>query len=123
MTNRFSNVILGDRFVCLFELPAVMLVRNIFCLFLCIIISACNTTPESEVVFEPDYIYQAGNEGYACFRIPALITTNEGSLLAFAEGRKHGCSDTGDIDLVLKRSEDNGKTCRSLQVLPLSSGA
>ena len=31
-------------------------------------------------------------------------------MLAFAEGRKNSSSDSGDIDLVLKRSEDNGKT-------------
>ena len=80
-----------------------MLVRNTLCLVTCLILGACHASPEAEIVFEPNYIYQAGSEGYACFRIPAVITTNEGSLLAFAEGRKHGCSDTGDIDLVLKR--------------------
>jgi sialidase-1 len=38
-------------------------------------------------------------------------------LLAFAEARKHGCSDTGDIDLVLRRSEDRGKTWEPLSVV------
>lgn len=64
-----------------------------------------------------NYIYQAGQEGYACFRIPALVTTNSGTLLAFAEGRKGGCSDTGDIDLVMKRSENSGTTWSELQVI------
>jgi len=64
-----------------------------------------------------EYLFKSGTEGYACFRIPALVSTTEGSLLAFAEGRKNGCSDTGDIDLVMKRSEDNGKTWSKLVVL------
>jgi sialidase-1 len=58
-----------------------------------------------------------GTEGYACFRIPALVTAADGTLLAFAEGRKHGCSDTGDIDLVMKRSRDGGLTWSKLRVV------
>ncbi|MEM8484263.1 MAG: sialidase family protein [Bacteroidota bacterium] len=65
----------------------------------------------------PNYIFTAGQEGYACFRIPAVLTTASGNLLAFAEGRKRGCSDTGDIDLVVKRSEDNGESWSALQVV------
>ncbi len=69
-------------------------------------------------VEEPlDYLFESGIEGYECFRIPAIVTTSKGTILAFAEGRKKGCSDTGDIDLVMKRSEDNGKTWGNLLVL------
>lgn len=57
-----------------------------------------------------NYIFESGKEGYACYRIPAIVATVKGTLLAFAEGRKNGCSDTGDIDLLVKRSEDGGKT-------------
>ncbi len=64
-----------------------------------------------------NYIFESGTEGYKCFRIPAIVTTNTGTLLAFAEGRKIGCSDTGDIDLVMKRSEDNGNTWSKLIVI------
>ena len=64
-----------------------------------------------------NYIFEAGSEGYACFRIPAIVRTRQGTLLAFAEGRKRGCSDTGDIDLVMKRSHDGGKTWGGLEVL------
>ena len=55
-------------------------------------------------------IYQQGQDGYACFRIPAIVQSKAGTLLAFAEARKKSCSDTGNIDLVVKRSEDGGKT-------------
>lgn len=63
------------------------------------------------------YLFESGTEGYQCFRIPAIVTTTEGTLLAFAEGRKNGCSDTGDIDLVMKSSKDNGQTWSELQVV------
>ena len=58
-------------------------------------------------------IFQKGQDGYACFRIPAIVKSKNGTLLAFAEARKNSCSDTGNIDLVLKRSEDGGKTWSS----------
>jgi sialidase-1 len=64
-----------------------------------------------------NYIYKPGDSGYNCFRIPAIITTKKGVLLAFAEGRKKDCGDSGDIDLVLRRSTDGGKTWSPLQVV------
>src|SRR5262245_56789584 len=57
-----------------------------------------------------EVLYQAGVEGYACYRIPAVVKATNGDLLAFAEGRVDSCADLGDIDLVLKRSSDGGRT-------------
>jgi sialidase-1 len=64
-----------------------------------------------------NYLFEGGTEGYECFRIPAIVTTTQGTILAFAEGRKKGCSDTGDIDLVLKRSTDGGISWGKLVVV------
>ena len=55
-------------------------------------------------------VFTAGQDGYKVYRIPSLITSSEGTLLAFCEGRVGGMSDAGDIDIVLKRSTDGGKT-------------
>ena len=55
-------------------------------------------------------IFVAGKDGYHTYRIPSLIVTTKGTALAFCEGRKNSASDTGDIDLLLKRSVDGGKT-------------
>jgi len=62
-------------------------------------------------------VFTAGEEGYACYRIPAIVTTLEGTLLAFAEARRKNCGDAGDIDLVLKRSTNGGKTWSAMQVV------
>lgn len=55
-------------------------------------------------------VFQKGENGFDTYRIPAIVMAKDGTLLAFAEARKHSRSDTGDIDLVLKRSTDGGKT-------------
>jgi sialidase-1 len=60
-------------------------------------------------------VYISGNEGYRSFRIPAIIRLTDGQLLAFAEGRVGGSGDFGNIDIVLKRSSDNGKTWSSIE--------
>ncbi|CAL9430388.1 exo-alpha-sialidase [Streptomyces sp. NPDC058947] len=60
--------------------------------------------------------FRAGREGYASFRIPAVVATGTGTLLAFCEGRVGSRDDFGNIDIVLKRSTDGGRTWGPLQV-------
>jgi len=55
-------------------------------------------------------VYTSGQGGYHTYRIPGIVLTNEGTLLAICEGRKTGRGDHGDLDLVLRRSSDGGKT-------------
>lgn len=62
-------------------------------------------------------LFVGGTEGYHTFRIPSLIVTPRGTVLALCEGRKHGGGDSGDIDLVLRRSTDGGRTWGPLQVV------
>ena len=64
-----------------------------------------------------NYIFKSGNEGYQSFRIPAIVTTNSGKILAFAEERVNGSSDTGNIDLVMKSSDDGGNTWNPIKVI------
>ncbi len=66
---------------------------------------------------KPSDVFIAGEEGYAFFRIPAVVRLGNTQLLAFAEGRKRGRSDTGDIDLVMKRSKDDGRSWGEFQVI------
>ncbi|MBT3539589.1 MAG: exo-alpha-sialidase [Opitutae bacterium] len=62
-------------------------------------------------------LFKSGDGHYHTYRIPALVKTTQGTLLAFAEGRKNSQVDHGDIDIVCKRSEDNGKTWSKMQIL------
>ena len=64
-----------------------------------------------------DYVFACGEEGHKSYRIPSLIRTKKGSLLAFAEGRVHNWHDSGDINLVQKTSTDNGKTWSKLKII------
>ena len=59
---------------------------------------------------KPVEVFISGEDGYHTYRIPAIIKAEDGSLLAFAEGRRGGQGDSGDIDLVMKRSTDGGAT-------------
>jgi len=56
-------------------------------------------------------------EGYKVYRAPTMVTTHKNTILAFAEGRVNGHADEDDMDVVLRRSEDGGKTWKDLQVL------
>jgi sialidase-1 len=66
---------------------------------------------------EPVAVFQAGADGYHTFRIPAALVLPSGRLLAFAEGRRGGASDSGDIDLVMRSSDDRGATWSALRVV------
>jgi sialidase-1 len=87
-------------------------VIRFFCIII-LIVSSVKLVAQSKA--EP--VYVSGNEGYKSFRIPAIIKAPNGDLLAFCEGRVNGAGDFGDIKIVLKRSNDNGKTWSALQIV------
>lgn len=62
-------------------------------------------------------LFVAGQDGYHAYRIPALLVSKNGTLLAFCEGRKKTLSDAGEIHLLLRRSKDGGKTWERTQVV------
>jgi sialidase-1 len=72
---------------------------------------------ESPATVSSTNVFVSGQGGYHTYRIPALAVTKSGMLLAFAEGRKRGTSDTGDIDLLLRRSRDGGRTWQPAQTV------
>ena len=88
----------------------------VFCLAACGPTQAPTPGPV-ELLLEKITVFSAGEAGYACFRIPALVVSPGGTVLAFAEGRLDRCADDADINLVLKRSTDHGRTWSNLQVL------
>jgi sialidase-1 len=62
-------------------------------------------------------VFKSGEDGYHTYRIPAIVRAKNGDLLAFAEGRKKAAADHGDIDIVLKRSTDDGRSWGPMQLV------
>ena len=58
----------------------------------------------------PVPVFVAGSEGVPQYRIPALVQTGTGTLLAFAEARYAPATDCGYKTLVVRRSADGGDT-------------
>lgn len=95
--------------------PSLTLQGVFTCIFIladCLVVTSCTTTQtaskgplfESTVVFEP----KAGE--YSSTRIPALVITKKGTLLAFCVGRINSASDWAEMDLLMRRSTNGGKT-------------
>lgn len=62
-------------------------------------------------------VFESLMDGFHTFRIPAVTKAPDGTILAFAEGRRTSAADSGDIDLVLRRSHDGGRSWDPLQVV------
>ncbi len=62
-------------------------------------------------------VFESGKEGHKSYRIPAIIQLRNSELLAFCEGRVNGAGDFGDINIVMKRSSDKGKTWSGLTTI------
>lgn len=89
----------------------------------CIMMQSCGNTrkigatpvKEDVIVFEPDSLYKST-------RIPALVVTPKGTLLAFCEGRIGTASDWADMNLIMRRSTDGGQTWEAIKILDTQKG-
>lgn len=68
-------------------------------------------------MLQQSVLFKSGTGRYHTYRIPALVQSTKGTLLAFCEGRKNSAADSGDIDLLLRRSFDGGQTWQDIQVI------
>jgi len=98
--------------------PFPVLHAGLIVLCLAAVLSQGTATTSAAVIFEQTDVFVSGTEGYHTFRIPAIQVAPNGTLLAFAEGRRDNMYDPGggDIDLVLKTSTDGGSTWSPLSV-------
>jgi sialidase-1 len=88
-----------------------LLILLLFLIFQLGISQTLDTLPKETTVF------QNGDDGYLCYRIPAIVKAPNGDLLAFCEARRLNCSDHGDVRIVMKRSSDNGETWSKLEIV------
>ncbi len=78
---------------------------------------AGTTEPDTALLEQTD-VFVAGQDGIAEYRIPVLVTSTQGTLLAFCDARVERPGDpANNIDLVMKRSFDQGRTWEPLRVL------
>ena len=72
--------------------------------------------PETAKITEKKEVFLSGvngglnKDGINTYRIPALLKTDKGTLIAGADERRLHFSDWGDIGMVIRRSQDNGQT-------------
>jgi sialidase-1 len=83
------------------------------CLF-ALLLAVCNASFAAEPQFSKVFISET--EGYKSIRIPSVVVTKKGTVLAFAEGRQRA-NDQAENDIILKRSSDGGKSWGKLQLL------
>jgi|GEM_PF-249144 len=66
---------------------------------------------------EQQPLFEAGKDGYFNYRIPSLVVTSRGTVLALCEARKKTGHDWDDVDLALRRSTDHGRTWSKMQII------
>ena len=86
---------------------------------LCLVFCACGHTEKSEATNETKtdtlitrtVLYRPGDYNSTNYRIPAIITAKDGSLVVATDKRKYNDSDLPeDIDILINRSTDGGRT-------------
>lgn len=73
--------------------------------------------PEKPASIEQYVVFNSGDDNINSYRIPAICTTKNGTLLAFGEARRDSWTDRSYTNIVVKRSTDNGKTWSKMQYL------
>jgi sialidase-1 len=66
---------------------------------------------------EQMYLFAAAGSAYATYRIPCLVATPRGAILAAGEARRTARGDWGSIDILFRRSVDGGATWSAPQCL------
>ena len=80
-------------------------------------------TGSREIILAHTLIYQPGDYNSMNYRIPAVITAKDGSIVAVTDKRKYNEGDLPeDIDIVCNRSTDGGHTWSEPYTIALGTG-
>jgi sialidase-1 len=93
----------------------------------CLTVLLCGVLPAvparaGEPRLEKADLFEAGKGGHKLYRIPGLVVTARGSILAYCEARRHTGLDWDDIEILLRHSTDGGKTWSEPTPLPRPDG-
>src|SRR5918995_1620033 len=80
--------------------------RSILLLPLLLALVAIPTAAVADAAMERVDVFQAGEGGYAHYRIPGVVVTPGGAVLAYCEARASLGGDWGKTDLLFRRSTD-----------------
>ncbi len=61
-------------------------------------------------LFEKVDLFAEGQAGFVSYRIPGIVVTARGTILAYGEARKFTSADRGELEIHLRRSTDAGRT-------------
>jgi sialidase-1 len=74
------------------------------------LIAACASLLRAAPLLETSDVFPAKMGGIARYRIPGVVVTTKGTVLAYSEARRNNSSDWGEIEIHLRRSLDGGRT-------------
>jgi sialidase-1 len=80
-----------------------------------LLLSVCAGLLQAAPLLETSDVFPQKMAGIARYRIPGIVVTAKGTLLAYAEARKNNSSDWGEIEIHLRRSLDGGKTWEAVK--------
>ncbi|HNQ87588.1 MAG TPA: sialidase family protein [Verrucomicrobiota bacterium] len=69
--------------------------------------------PAAEPFLQKTNLFTEETDGFRLYRIPGIVVTAKGSVLAYCEARKFTVADRGEIEIHLRRSTDGGRTWSS----------
>lgn len=81
--------------------------KSLAVILLCL---SCHSLLAVEPLLEKTSVFPAGMNGVTLYRIPGMVVTTKGTVLAYCEARKNSKSDWGEIEVHMRRSTDGGKT-------------
>ena len=100
-----------------------MKTRNLLILALLAMLFSCKGYAQNDTLFTRTELYHPGDYGSANYRIPAVITAKDGSIVAVTDKRKYNEGDLPqDIDIVCNRSTDGGHTWSEPYTIALGTG-
>jgi sialidase-1 len=74
------------------------------------LLSGASTLVAAEPRLDKIDLFHAGQGGYETFRVPGIVVTGKGTILAYCEARRGSRSDWADIEILLCRSTSGGRT-------------